>query len=53
MLVLRRKPGEKIAIGEKIAVEILDVQGDLVRIGITAPKEILVLRSELINEATK
>ena len=47
MLVLSRKKGETIIIDNKIEVKILDVTGDKVQIGIAAPKEITVVRSEL------
>lgn len=47
MLVLSRKIEESILIGENIEIKILDVTGDKVQIGITAPKEVTVLRSEL------
>lgn len=47
MLVLSRKVEESILIGDNIEVKVLDVIGDKVQIGISAPKEITVLRSEL------
>jgi carbon storage regulator len=51
MLVLSRKPGERICIGSHITVQVLDVQGSQVRIGISAPRDITILRSELQQEA--
>jgi carbon storage regulator len=47
MLVLTRKSGEKIIIGDDIVVSVLDVTGSQVRIGIEAPREIAVHRSEI------
>ena len=49
MLVLSRKPGESLIIGGKIAITVLQTVGNRVRIGIEAPKEVSVHRSE-INE---
>ena len=50
MLVLSRKAGEVLFIGKDISVEILSVEGDRVRIGITAPKETRIFRKELMDE---
>ncbi len=47
MLVLSRKPGERILIGQDIEVTVLEVSGKLVRIGITAPSSVTILRSEV------
>ena len=47
MLVLSRKPTERIEIGDKVVVTVLEIRGSKVRIGIDAPKEVHVLRSEL------
>ena len=52
MLVLSRKPGEKIRIGDEIEVEVLSVRGSRVRLGITCPMEIPIRRSELVFEET-
>jgi carbon storage regulator len=48
MLVLSRKPDESIVIDKRITITILEVHGDNIRIGIEAPKEIPVLREELL-----
>ncbi|MEO1928160.1 MAG: carbon storage regulator CsrA [Nautiliaceae bacterium] len=53
MLVISRKINEKIKIGEDIEITIISVDKNQVRIGIEAPKEITILRSELIEEITK
>ncbi len=50
MLVLSRKKGEKLAIGPNITIEILGVEGDRVRVGIDAPKEVRIFRKELLEE---
>lgn len=48
MLVLTRKCGEVIAIGDNIRVEVLDMKGGRVRLGITAPRNVSVHRSEVL-----
>jgi carbon storage regulator len=50
MLVLSRKTGQKITIGNDIIVEVLSVSGEGVRIGITAPHETSVHRFEVFAE---
>lgn len=47
MLVLSRKPEQKIQIGENVVITILEVKGSTVRIGIEAPRSVRVLRGEL------
>ena len=49
MLVLTRKPGERILIGDNIVVTILDSRGDGVRIGIDAPRGITIQREEVLK----
>ncbi|MDR0551395.1 MAG: carbon storage regulator CsrA [Spirochaetaceae bacterium] len=49
MLILSRKPDEKIVIGEDIVVSVIDVRGDQVRIGVDAPKSVKVYRQEVYN----
>ena len=44
MLVLTRKPGERLVIGDNIVVTVVDVKGDNIRIGIDAPREVKVFR---------
>jgi carbon storage regulator len=48
MLVLTRKAGERIVIGDSIAVEVLEILGNRVRIGIQAPSGVPILRQELV-----
>ena len=50
MLVLTRRPGESVMIGDDIVVTILDVRGDVVRVGIQAPRSIQVHREEVYRE---
>ncbi len=50
MLVLSRKKGEAIVIGENIELTIIEIQGDQVRLGINAPKNISIHRKELFLE---
>ena len=52
MLVLSRKKDEKIIIGDKITIMVIEIRGDKVRLGIDAPKEITVHRQE-VYEAIK
>lgn len=47
MLVLTRKVGESIVIGDNIVVTVTAVQGNKVRLGITAPPEVTVHRNEV------
>ncbi len=49
MLVLSRREGESIKIGDDIILHFYDVQGDRVRIGIDAPKNVSIVRSELLQ----
>ncbi|RAV03105.1 carbon storage regulator CsrA [Paenibacillus sp. YN15] len=56
MLVLSRKKGEAIIIGDGIEVTVLGVEGDVVKLGIQAPKEVDIYRKEIytgIQEANK
>lgn len=52
MLVLSRKTNETIKIGDDIEIRILEVKGDTVRIGIEAPKDVDILRGELVQSIT-
>ena len=49
MLILQRKPGEAIRIGDDITVSIIAVENGRVRVAIDAPTQIPILRSELIE----
>jgi carbon storage regulator len=47
MLILTRRPGETLRIGDNIEVTVLGVKGNQVRLGITAPEEVPVHRQEI------
>jgi carbon storage regulator len=50
MLVLKRKIGESVMIGEEIEIIVLERDGDSVRLGIRAPKNVSVYRKEIFEE---
>ncbi|CAM3442417.1 carbon storage regulator CsrA [Nocardioides dubius] len=52
MLVLSRKAGESVLVGDDIEVTILEIRGDVVRVGIAAPRSVSVQRSELIAQVS-
>ena len=52
MLVLNRKKGETIIVGDNIRITVVDVQGDNIKIGIEAPREVSIYRQELYEEIT-
>ena len=49
MLVLCRRENESIVIGDRITVTVIEIQGNRIRLGIEAPKEVRVLRTELVD----
>jgi carbon storage regulator len=50
MLVLTRKAGESLIIGDEIVVTVLEARGDVIRIGIQAPRDVQVHREEVYRE---
>jgi carbon storage regulator len=48
MLVLSRKSGEDVVIGQDVVVRVLSVRGGTVRLGITAPRDVGIIRGELV-----
>jgi carbon storage regulator len=50
VLVLTRQPGESVVIGENITVTIICIEGDRIKLGITAPEEVSIYREELYLE---
>lgn len=53
MLALTRKKGESLVINNDIEVTVLEIRGDQVKIGITAPKEVPVYRKEIYIQIQK
>lgn len=50
MLVLTRRIGERIVIGEDVTVTVLEVRGDQVRLGVDAPRDVKVFREEVLGD---
>jgi len=50
MLVLSRRQGESVVIGDDVVVTVLEVRGDVVRIGVDAPRHVQVRREELLAQ---
>jgi carbon storage regulator len=50
MLILSRKKGEAIQIGDGIEIRVVSIQGDQVKIGIDAPKSVEVFRKEIYDQ---
>ena len=51
MLILQRKAGESLLIGEDITIRVVAVDGTRVRLAISAPEDVSILRSELVVAA--
>ena len=49
MLVLSRRVGESVVIGNDVVVTVLEVRGDIIRLGVDAPREVPVHRSEVFE----
>lgn len=50
MLVLSRRIGDSIVIGDDVVVTVLEIRGDVVRVGVDAPRDVAVRRQELLTE---
>lgn len=53
MLALTRKKGESLVINNNIEITVLEIRGDQIKIGITAPKEVPVYRKEVYMQIQK
>ena len=53
MLVIRRKAGESVLIGDGIEVEVIEVSPTRVKLGFTAPESVLILRKEIREAAAQ
>jgi carbon storage regulator len=53
MLLLTRRPGEKLIINENVTVTVLSVKGNQIRIGIEAPRDVKVHREEIYQRIVK
>ena len=51
MLVLTRRPGESLRIGDGIEIHVIRIEGDRVVLGIAAPPDVNVVRTELLGDA--
>ncbi len=53
MLIITRKMDQAVHLGDNITVEVLEIKGNQVRLGVTAPPEVLILREELLTTPKK
>ncbi len=51
MLILTRRPKQTLTIGADITITVVEIKGSQVRIGVSAPSDVLVLRGELLDKA--
>jgi len=49
MLVIRRRPGESLMLGDDVEIEILEISGAHVKVGIHAPQSVRVMRKEILT----
>ena len=49
MLIITRRPGDKVMVGEDIVVHVMEIVGNSVRVGIEAPRSVPVYREEIWN----
>jgi carbon storage regulator len=47
VLIITRRPGERIMVGDEVTVEIMEIVGNSVRVGISAPRSVPVYREEI------
>ena len=53
MLVLTRKIGDKLLLGDEIVIAVVDIRGNQVKLGISAPRALPVLRGELMGRGAE
>ena len=53
MLVLTRKTGQQLMLGEDIVVTVLEITGDRIRVGIEAPRHVQIFRPEAVEQLSK
>ena len=53
MLVLSRKVGERVLVGDKVVITVVRIGPNAVRLGIEAPKDMNIVREELIHDTIK
>lgn len=53
MLVLTRKVGDKVLLGDEVEIVVVDIPGNQVKLGISAPRALPVLRGELIGKGAE
>lgn len=52
MLVLTRRPNQALRVGANVEIRVVRIEGDRVVLGITAPRHVAVVRSELVEEVS-
>jgi carbon storage regulator len=50
MLVLTRRPGQSVMVGDDVVITVLEVRGEVIRLGIAAPRTVQVHREEVYRE---
>jgi carbon storage regulator len=50
MLVLTRKKGEKITLGDEVEIEVISIENGKVRLGIKAPRDLKIFRTEVLEQ---
>ena len=53
MLILTRRVAESLVIGDNVTVTVLDIQGGRVRIGVSAPRDVIVNREEILEKTRR
>ena len=53
MLILTRRQAETLMIGDSVTVTVLDIKGDRVRIGVNAPRDVIVNREEIFEKTRR